>query len=396
MPLNAGDRLGPYEILNLIGAGGMGEVYRARDPRLGRFVAIKVLPATYAAEPDRLRRFEQEARAASALSHPAILTIHDVGHDQGIAYLVSELLEGDSLRHLVSEGPIPTRKAIDFARQIARGLAAAHQAGIIHRDLKPENVFATRGGRIKILDFGLAKLKGDATSDLATATSPAVITDAGHVLGTSGYMSPEQVRGEAVDSRSDVFAFGALLHEMLTGRRAFSGPSSIETMTAVLREEPPSPSSLATGIPPALDRIVGRCLEKRPDDRFQSTSDLAFALEALSDSLPPTQATGAALTLRNRRRAWIVPAAVTGTALAMVLGWRFGWFRALRATDAPTETDFIERQVTTNSSDHAVDSAAISPDGKYVVYADVSAIYLRLIETGETRTLPVPAGLCFT
>src|SRR2546426_4647197 len=242
MPLSPGTRLGPYEVLSPLGAGGMGEVWRAKDDRLGREVAIKVLPHDAAGDADRMRRFELEARSASALNHPAILTIHDFGVEAGVHYLVTELLSGRTLREvLLAEGPVSQRRALDWMTQIARGLAAAHEKGILHRDLKPENLFVTADGRVKILDFGLAKLaqaepapgSGSLMSTWAGGTTP------GLVLGTVGYMSPEQVRGQATDQRSDLFAFGAILYEMLAGRRAFHGETSVETMTAILKGEPP-------------------------------------------------------------------------------------------------------------------------------------------------------------
>src|SRR5687768_12530615 len=232
--LAAGSRLGPYTILSPLGAGGMGEVYRARDPRLGREVAVKVLPAELSRDADRLRRFEQEARAASALNHPNILTVFDTGSEDGTVYLVTELLEGETLRERLAGGALPARKAIEIGIQIARGLAAAHEKGIVHRDLKPENLFLTRDGRVKILDFGLARLQ---RSDIGEAPTILTGTEPGVVLGTVGYMAPEQVRGQPADHRADVFALGAVLYEMLTGRRAFQRDSAAETMTAILREE---------------------------------------------------------------------------------------------------------------------------------------------------------------
>ncbi len=263
----------------------MGEVYRARDSVLKRDIAIKVLPAFFSQDPDRLRRFEQEAQAAAALNHPNILAVHRFGTFGGTPYLVSELLEGSTLGQQLLRGPLPARKAIDCAIQTARGLAAAHEKGIVHRDLKPDNIFVTKDGRVKILDFGLARLTEDPA---ASADGPTVIvpdrTEPGLVMGTVGYMSPEQVRGKAVDHRADIFAFGAILYEMLTGKRAFRKPTSTETMTAILNEDPPGISEISPNTPPALLRIVHRCLEKNPEQRFQSASDLAFALEALSQS----------------------------------------------------------------------------------------------------------------
>ena len=282
--LTPGTKLGDYEVKSLLGSGGMGEVYRARDSRLGRDVAIKVLPSFLSADSDRLRRFEQEARAAAALNHPNILAVHQMGTYEGAPYLVSELLEGETLREQIKRGRLSVRKAIDYGVQIARGLAAAHEKGIVHRDLKPENLFVTKDGRVKILDFGLAKLTQPQSGSEHAALTLTKGTEAGVVMGTVGYMSPEQVRGQTADHRADIFAFGAILYEMLAGKRAFQKPTSAETMTAILNEDPPGISQVTTNIPPALQRVVHRCLEKNPEQRFQSASDLAFALDALSES----------------------------------------------------------------------------------------------------------------
>src|SRR5579859_1943307 len=282
--LQKGTRLGDYEIQSLLGVGGMGEVYRARDLRLRRDVAIKVLPAFVSSNPERLRRFEQEATAAAALNHPNILAVYQLGSYAGAPYLVSELLEGSTLREQMTRGPLAQRKAIDYASQIAHGLAAAHEKGIVHRDLKPENLFVTKDGRVKILDFGLAKLTRAPHSSEHSAPTLGNETEPGVVMGTVGYMSPEQVRGETNDNRTDIFAFGAILYEMLVGKRAFQKPTSPETMTAILNEDPVAISQIAPATPPALQRVVHRCLEKSPEQRFHSASDLAFALEALSDS----------------------------------------------------------------------------------------------------------------
>jgi serine/threonine protein kinase len=281
MRLVRGTQLDGYEIQDLLGAGGMGEVYRARDLRLHRNVAVKVLPAQAASDPDRLRRFEHEAMAAAALNHPNILAVFQMGTHEGAPYLVSELLEGQTLREQIERGGVSTRKAIDYAAQLARGLAAAHEKGVVHRDLKPENLFITPDGRVKILDFGLAKLmESQPSSDtliLHAGTNP------GAVMGTVGYMSPEQVRGERADHRADIFAFGAIFYEMLTGKRAFQKPTAAETLAAILNEEPPPFSQTGLEIPPGPERIARRCLEKNREERFQSASDLAFAVQALSD-----------------------------------------------------------------------------------------------------------------
>ena len=313
MTLAAGTKLGPYEVVSLIGAGGMGEVYRARDARLGRDVALKILSESFALDPERLRRFEQEARAVAALNHPNILGLYDIGSQNGNPYLVSELLEGQSLREMLRGGPVLARKAGDYAVQIASGLAAAHEKGMVHRDLKPENLFITKDGRAKILDFGLAKLTlapppGPADSNGLTVTGSPTL--AGVVMGTAGYMSPEQVRGEAVDHRTDIFAFGAVLYEMISGQRAFHRDTAAETMTAILKEDPQDFSNDAKVISPALDRIVRRCLEKRPEQRFQSAQDLAFALGALAgtDASGATRTTQAQAPRTSRRWLWAIAA----------------------------------------------------------------------------------------
>ena len=275
----------------------MGEVYRARDTRLDREVAIKLLPAEVSSDPDRLRRFEQEARATSALNHPNILTVYDIGTNNGSPYIVAELLEGQELRDRLDAGQIPLRKAIDYAQQIVSGLSAAHEKGIVHRDLKPENLFVTNDERVKILDFGLAKLRGSSNDAQGSEDETRkVITNPGVVMGTVGYMSPEQVRGEKSDHRSDIFSFGAILHEMITGRRAFRRDTMAETMTAILREEPEELSASNPNINPALERIVNRCLEKKPERRFHSAYDLGFALDSLSAQSSSASSSGSGLT----------------------------------------------------------------------------------------------------
>ncbi|HWW14008.1 MAG TPA: protein kinase [Candidatus Dormibacteraeota bacterium] len=282
--LEKGTRLGDYEIQSLLGAGGMGEVYRALDLRLRREVAVKVLPAVVSSDPERLRRFEQEATAAAALNHPNILAVHQLGTYAGTPYLVSELLEGETLREQIRRGRIAPRRVLDYGVQVAHGLAAAHDKGIVHRDLKPENLFVTKDGRAKILDFGLAKLTQAQPGSERSAPTIGSETEPGLVMGTVGYMSPEQVRGQNADHRADIFAFGAILYEMLTGKRAFQKPTSPDTMAAILNEDPPAISQTTPGLSPAMHRIVHRCLEKNPEQRFQSASDLAFALAALTDA----------------------------------------------------------------------------------------------------------------
>jgi serine/threonine protein kinase/Tol biopolymer transport system component len=384
--LTPGAKLGDYEVKGLLGSGGMGEVYRARDKRLGRDVAIKVLPGYLSQDPDRLRRFEQEARSAAALNHPNILAVFQMGTYRSAPYLVSELLEGGTLREQLVR-PIPLRKAIDVGVQLARGLAAAHEKGIVHRDLKPENLFVTKDGRVKILDFGLAKLtQGGTTSDHSAPTATEE-TGPGVVMGTVGYMAPEQVRGGFADYRADFFAFGAILYEMLTGKRAFQKPTSAETMSAILNEDPSGISQIAPNLSPALTRVVHRCLEKNPEQRFQSASDLAFALEALSDS-GSSSALGAAPT-STRRLYWWAAAAVA--LVAAIIGSVSYWIRSPKAPITPTLTRLTwDSGLTTDP--------ALSPDGKLLAFASDRSgeghldIYVQQIGGGEPLRLTQGRG----
>ena len=275
--LKPGDKLGNFEIMALIGRGGMGEVYRARDPRLKRDVAIKTMPSGFAGDRDRIARFEREARAASALNHPNIVSVYDIGTEGGVSFIVSELVDGETLARIIQRGPLPLRKLIEVSTQICDGLAAAHTAGVIHRDLKPGNIMLSRDGRVKILDFGLARQNHAHGVDSTTMDA----SHPGMILGTPGYMSPEQVRGEPTDARSDLFSLGVILYEMASGKPAFRGSSSVEVMNSILKDEPPE---LPPSSPPALDRIVRRCIEKEPARRFQWAADLGFALQSLSPS----------------------------------------------------------------------------------------------------------------
>ena len=382
--LTPGTKLGEYEVKSLLGSGGMGEVYRAHDSRLGRDVAIKVLPSLLSADSGRLRRFEQEARAAAALNHPNILAVHQMGTHEGAPYLVSELLEGETLREQIKRGRLSVRKAIDYGVQIVRGLAAAHEKGIVHRDLKPENLFVTKDGRVKILDFGLAKLTQPQSSSEHSAPTLTESTEAGVVMGTVGYMSPEQVRGQTADHRTDIFSFGAILYEMLAGKRAFQKPTSADTMSAILNEDPQGISQVTTDVPPSMQRVVHRCLEKNPEQRFQSASDLAFALDALSE------ASSSAAAFSNQQspkiwKLWAVAALLAALVVVVALVVRF---RGPRRPEQ--ERALVERQLTANPAENGLVTEAISRDGKYLAYSDVSnKLYLMAIDSGEIREAPI-------
>jgi serine/threonine protein kinase len=404
-----GQTISHYQLTAKIGEGGMGEVYRARDTKLGRDVAIKVLPAAFSADTERLRRFEQEAQAAGALNHPNILVIFHIGTHEGAPYIVSELLEGETLRERMAGSALPQRKAIDHALQIARGLAAAHAKGIVHRDLKPENLFVTNDGRVKILDFGLAKLTGtsDGTQSQTEIPTRKVNTDPGMVMGTMGYMSPEQLKGQRADHRSDIFSFGAILYEMLSGKRAFRGESMAETMSAILREDPPDLSETNKTISPALERVVRHCLEKNPDERFHSARDLAFAIESLSGAATSsgqtmTDATatesheiaGMSRLLGNARLAWIVAgvflvALVTALALAL--------YSRRPSPDAQVTRLSINFPKGTNGApldgrNLNIPLLALSPDGRRVVFTAVDTtgkrqLWLRPLDSFSSQPL---------
>jgi len=386
MALAAGTKLGPYEIVAWLGAGGMGEVYRARDPRLSREVAVKILPTYFCRDPDRLRRFEQEARTAGAMNHPNIVAVYDVGTHAGAPYLVTELLEGATLRERLSGGATSPRKAVEYAAQIAHGLAAAHEKGIVHRDLKPENIFICRDGRAKILDFGLAKLTAPEAGD-ATVTELDLRdqTGTGVVLGTAGYMSPEQVRGEKADERSDIFSFGAVLYETLSGQRAFVGQSSADRASAILKDDPQDLRATGRNIPVALDLIVRHCLEKDPEGRFQSARDLAFHLEtALSDS----ESRAAAI---QRKRAVPIGWLIAGLAILAAVGAAAWWYRG-RLQPEQKQVSFL--RLTDFSG--LEESPAFSPDGKSVAFVSDSTgsrqIWIRLLAGGPPLQITHDAG----
>jgi serine/threonine protein kinase len=384
MPLIAGSRLDSYEIIAPLGAGGMGEVYRARDATLKRDVAIKVLPEYWSRDPERLRRFEQEAQSTAALNHPNIVSIFHVGQYDGSPYIVTELLQGETLRDRLRKGPMRLREVLDFGMELARGLAAAHDAGIVHRDLKPDNVWVTKDGRIKILDFGLAKLDpAKAASTDGETVSFQLQSHPGQVLGTVGYMSPEQVRGQAADARSDIFAVGVILYEMLTGKPAFRKATSAETMTAILNEDPPAVSQIAPSVPPGLQRVVNRCLAKNPEQRFQHASDLGFAIESLSDSSGSTVTTVNQPVQRNRW-IWGAAAAAVAIAIAAALVW---WWRQ------PPAMPVVEA-VTQLTDDGEAKSAfdTLLTDGSRVYFNEGSSGGLRIAQVavtgGSTAIIP--------
>ena len=395
--LRADSNISHYRIVSKIGAGGMGEVYKAHDSRLDREVAIKLLPTDFASDADRLKRFEQEARATSALNHPNILTVYDIGEHEGSPFIVAELLDGEELRDRLDEGPIPLRKTIEYAQQIVSGLSAAHEKGITHRDLKPENLFITKDDRVKILDFGLAKLREPKTdlhgSEDATRKA---LTDPGVVMGTVGYMSPEQVRGHTADHRADIFSFGVILYEMLTGRQAFHGDSVVEKMHSVLKDEVPDTDDSGARIPPALDKLMRRCLEKKPEHRFHSAHDLGFALEALAS---PTSSSGMGLTTaataaveETRRSVWLgrLPWIVSGVllvGLVAVLPFAIRYFRQARVAD----TGAVSFYLAPPEKSTGFQQMAISPDGRNIVYITTldgkSQLWLRPINAFTARPL---------
>ena len=397
MTLSAGTRLGPYEILSPLGSGGMGEVYRARDSRLGRDVAIKVLPAGVASNPDRLKRFEKEARAASALNHPNLVTVHEIGDSGGASYIAMELVDGRTLREILAEGPLTARTLLAIAAQVADGLARAHADGIVHRDLKPENVMVRRDGFVKILDFGLAKLTQPDVSAAEQTHSPTVsgATEPGLVMGTVGYMSPEQALGKPLDLRSDQFSFGSIAYEMATGRRAFSRASVPETLAAIIREEPEPIASLAPLTPAPLRWIVERCLAKNPEDRYASTRDLARDLETLKEHLSEasgvTVAADSAATGLWRRRPlpWIAATGLLSLGLLLSL-------LLPRADRKPGSNGVIRFPIAAPegvsfSSGEIMTKSAISPDGRTVALVAFSGgrsqLYLRPLESLSARAL---------
>ena len=389
MSLSPDTRLGPYAILDPLGAGGMGEVYRARDTRLGREVAVKVLPERFADSPEALARFEREARAVAALSHPNILSLFDFGQANGTAYAVTELLKGETLRERLAHERLSDRKAVEIGTSIAEGLSAAHAAGIVHRDLKPENVFLTSDGRVKILDFGLARVDSPADPNGATSapTTPAP-TEPGVVMGTAGYISPEQIRGRPADSRSDIFALGAVLYEMLAGKRAFTGATTPESLAAILRDQPPEVSRSAPGVSASLDRLVARCLEKNPDERFQSARDLAYALRETAPGGPASGVLPAAAPARR-------PTGLPWIAGLVLAAFAAGWLLRplLRSKHAPS----FGRVVRLTHGPARSFAPVISPDGKWIAYLSDARgptdVWVQFLAGGEAANLTEKTGL---
>jgi serine/threonine protein kinase len=396
MLLTSGTRLGPYEIIAALGAGGMGEVYRARDTKLAREVAIKVLPAEVSADPSRLARFEQEARSASALNHPNIVTIYEIGRAESVSYISMELVQGKTLRELLVEGPLPSKRLLALSAQVADGLARAHAAGIVHRDLKPDNVMVTREGLVKILDFGLAKLVGTSDPGMSQLPTVAERTAPGVVLGTVGYMSPEQAMGRQVDFRSDQFSLGSILYEMATGKRAFSRDTAPETLAAIIREEPEPLPHLAPGIPAALRWAIERCLAKEPEDRYGSTRDLARDLAQLRDHsseiAPPA--------LARRRPGWLATAWVSSIVLVAALGIFIGLQRRKEPAASPLRfTVAVPAGVGTpgsTSSRLTGVRVSISPDGTRLGIEGFSKgqrrLYVRPLDADDAVELPGTIG----
>jgi eukaryotic-like serine/threonine-protein kinase len=387
-PVPSGEQIGPYTILEFLRAGGMGEVYKARDTRLGRTVAIKFLPSVLADNAAALDRFQREACAASALNHPRICTVHDIGDYRGRPFFVMELLEGQSLNERISGKPVPVPELADLAAQTCDALQAAHAKGIVHRDIKPANIFLTANGQIKILDFGLAKLveESHSTATTVTATEAEIIARAitrtriGRLMGTPAYLSPEQARGEEVDARTDIFSFGLVLYEMATGRPAFRGQTSGELINAILHETPPKPSALNPAVPSSLEQIILKALEKERKVRYQSAKELLTDLGEFQKA-------------KQLRAAWRARLVIAAAALALTTGMVIAIILSKGSVnDAP---NIVQRQVTSNPINDSVYVAAISDDGKEVAYTDLRGVHVRALGTGEVYDISVPPGLCF-
>ena len=398
-----------YRITERLGGGGMGVVYQAEDQRLGRNVALKFLPEELAQDPQARERFQREARAASALNHPNICTIYDIGEYENRLYIVMEYLDGTTLKHRIESRSISLDLMLDVGVQVADALEVAHGAGIVHRDLKPANLFVTKRGQAKILDFGLAKLAGPAAPPETAAASLATavvdqdhLTNPGSTVGTVAYMSPEQARGEELDARTDLFSFGAVLYEMSTGKQPFSGNTSAIIFDAILNKAPTAPVRINPELPAALEGVINKCLEKERSLRYQTASDLRADLQRLKRDTQSSKVAVAAVSAsapvaaaQPAGRKWTMWAGMgTGAVVIalIVVGYLAGWFGRAQPY---TQAELKPLQLTANSSEDPVATTSVSPDGKYLVYADLEGLHMRLMSTGETQSLPIPDEFCF-